>query len=229
MKSLKAFLCEADIDWIGSGWEPSSTYQIITNHYHDKITPENINSQLSNLVDNHKWNTYKSEWVKKSSVLNKESEIDAYIDNIFKNGRYDRYHDFEKEIIRTRYRTNLLNDIKHSIDVNKQMIRNIKLDSSCVFGAIAFHSGDMKKYSEGYLKISDKSTKNKLVLEYTDNEVEALKLNIVGDLLDLLTSYKETKLLTESAGIGSKFANSINIRFDNNFKEGKLAVLKFKG
>lgn len=223
MKTLKAFLCEADIDWIGSGWEPSSTYQIITNHYHDKITPENINAQLSDLVDNHKWNTYKTEWVKKSSMVSKESEIDAYIDDQFKTGNYSKYVD--RDIVRMK----LLNDIKHSIDVTKQMIRNIKLDSSCVFGAIAFHSGDMKKYSEGYLKISDRSTKNKLVLEYTDNEVEALKLNTVGDLLDLLTSYKETKLLTESAGIGSKFANSINIRFDNNFKEGKLAVLKFKG
>lgn len=223
MKTLKAFLCESDIDWIGSGWEPSSTYQIITNHYHDKITPENINAQLSNLVDNYKWNTYKTEWVKKSSILKGESEIDAYIDDQFKTGNYSKYVD------RDTVRMKLLNDIKNTIDVTEKMLRNIKLDSKCAFGAIDFHSGRMKKYITGYLKISDMTYKNKLVLECTDNEAEALKLSTVGDLLDLLASYKETKLLTESAGIGSKFANSINISFDNNFKEGKLAVLKFKG
>ena len=64
MKTLKTFLCEADIDWIGSGWEPSKTYQIIKNHYCDKLTPENIQAQLNDLVNNHKWDLIKGVWVK---------------------------------------------------------------------------------------------------------------------------------------------------------------------
>mgnify|MGYP007112561186 CR=1 FL=1 len=119
MKTLKAFLCEADIDWIGSGWEPSHTYQLIRNHYHDKITPENINAQLSNLVDNYKWNTYKTEWVKKSSILKGESEIDAYIDDQFKSGNYSKYVD------RDTVRMKLLNDIKNTIQKIVESKENI--------------------------------------------------------------------------------------------------------
>lgn len=301
MKTLKNFLCEADIDWIGSGWEPSHTYQLIRNHYYDKLTPENIKAQLDDLVNNHKWDTKNRVWIKKSSMVGGESEIDAYIDNLFKTNsnyrdyKYDNFdeyvkaqydsfvnfafkknnpHDWVKdengnvmdidkwlktssryskfsyepkttwheyyekqweEINKKKantiahYRKSLSDKIKDTVDVTEKMLRDIKLDSKCAFGVIDFHSGRMKKSSEGYLKISDKSTKNKLILEYTKNKSEALKLRKVGDLLDLLMSYKETKLLTEEAQIGTKFANSINIGVDYDFKTGAIGILKFKG
>ena len=301
MKTLKTFLCEADIDWIGSGWEPSKTYQIIKNHYCDKLTPENIQAQLNDLVNNHKWDLIKGVWVKKSSIVDNAKDIDDYIKNLFNtNNNYSDYkfntfdeyveaqydsfvnfafkknnpHDWVKDengnvvdlnkwlkmpsqysrfswepettwseyyekkwedISKKKEQTikslhqSLLNSIKNVISVNEKMIRNIRLNPKCIFGAIKFHSGSMAKSSSGYLKISDKSTKTKLVLEYTNNKAESIPLRTVGELLDLLMSYKETKLLTESADIGSKFANSINISFDGDFKNGTMGVLKFKG
>lgn len=296
MKTLKNFLCEADINWIGSGFDESRSYQLISNPYYDKITPDNIRSQISDLVNNYKWDTRAMRWVKRAFTVNKESEIDAYIDDQLKTNinyseyRYDSFdeyiksqHDYyvnfghdksphnwvkdengdamdinkwlnttsqlshkqkswkeyyeneweritkSKSSTIERLRRSLLDNMKYTIDVTEQMLRNIKLDSSCVFGAVAFHTGHIKKHVFGYVKMSGMSSKNKLVLEYTDNKAEALKWDTVGDLIDFLSSYKETKLLTESAGIGSKYGNSINISFDNNFKEGKMAVLKFKG
>lgn len=301
MKTLKNFLCEADIDWIGSGWEPSHTYQLVKNHYYDKLTPENIKAQLDDLINNHKWDVVNKEWVKNTTIVGSESEIDDYIKNLFNTNsnyrdykfdtfdeyveaQYDSFvnfafkknnpHDWVKDengnvmdldkwlTVSSRYskfsyepkttwreyyekqwediskkkeqtfknlHQSLSNKIKNVIAVDEKMIRNIKLSSKCVFGAIKFHSGNMAKSSNGYLKISDKSTKTKLVLEYTDNKAEAMTLKTVGELLDLLMSYKETKLLTESADIGSKFANSINIGFDDDFKKGMIGILKFKG
>lgn len=300
MKDLKSYLTESDIDWIGSGWEPSDTYQIIENHYRDKITPENIQSQLNDLVNNYKWDLSKREWVKRSSMVDNANDIDAYIKNVFNTNinyrdfKYDtvdqfiedKYNSFvnfnfkvnnphnwvkdengnvmdldkwlkmpsqysrfsweqettwrqyyeeqwkaiskEKEETVDWFRKNLSLKIKNTIDVTEQMIRNIRLSPEYTFGVVAFHSGRMTKRASGYLKISDKSTKSKLFLEYTNNKAEAMPLRTVGELLDLLMSYKETKLLTESAGIGSKFANSINISFDSDFKDGVMGILKFK-
>lgn len=301
MKTLKEYIVESDVDWIGSGWEPLHTYQLTNNHYYDKITPENIKAQLDDLINNHKWDVVKKEWVNNTSTVGSESEIDDYIKNLFNTNtnyrdykfdtfdeyieaQYDSFvnfafkknnpHDWVKDEngnvidldkwikMPSRYsrfswepettwseyyekkweeiskkkdqsiknlRKSLLDDIKNTISVSEKMIRDIKLSPKCVFGSIKFGSGRMTKSSDGYLKISDKSTKTKLVLEYTTNKAESLSLRKVGDLLDLLMSYKETKLLTEEANIGTKYANSINIGIDRDLKSGIIGILKFKG
>ena len=47
---IENYLVERDIDWKGSGWETGNTIQLTRNHYHDKLTPENIKAQLEDVA-----------------------------------------------------------------------------------------------------------------------------------------------------------------------------------
>ena len=119
--------------------------------------------------------------------------------------------------------------LRDAIDVSERMIRNIKLDKDIKFGSIAFNSGRMTREKNGYLKIGEKSIEGKtLFLEYCENESEAIELPTVGDLLDLIYKYNEVKLSIPVGVLNTKYANSINVKFDNNFNTGQLGILRFR-
>lgn len=139
--------------------------------------------------------------------------VDNYKWNKFKNEWVDKETDSSKD----------------SVDVTEKMLRNIKLNKEIEFGSIAFGSGRQTTKAEGYVKIGEKSKEGKILyLEYCENESEAIDLPTVGDLLDLIYKYKEVKPVTPAGVLNTKYANSINIRFTNDFSEGQLGILKFK-
>jgi len=302
MKSISEFIKES-VEWVGSGWEPSCCYQLIENHYADKLTSENIKDHLDNLINNHKWHKSKWEWVKKEPELDSESDIENWVTKELKpesNSSYENYdlekfeqlakkiydsfvnnhgdgpHDWVKDkegkVIKLEDWLNLPCDydklgwrsenprtwkerieedweklqknkesskkwlidyaksyLKNTIDISENTIRNIKLDDQITFGSIAFGSGRMTRSKEGYLKISEETKEGKnLILQYTDKKEEALELKTVGDLLDLIFKYKETKVETPAGVLNTRWANSINVKFDPNLKEGQLGIIRFR-
>jgi len=41
--------------------------------------------------------------------------------------------------------------------------------------------------------------------------------------------YKETKIYTPVGVLNTNFANSINVQFSRDFKQGRLGILRFRG
>lgn len=297
MKSLTQYIKES-VNWVGSGWEASCTYQLTQNQFYDKLTPENIKNHLKDLVDNYKWHTSKHEWVSKETDLNSESELENWVDDHLLRGKNSNYYNFNlkdvKELIKKIYdefvnyysgphkfiknkdgevvsmedwlkmpcdykvyynvktwedyfnrewkeiqdnkektKRFLINYGKSyltdAVDITENTIRNIKLDKKIEFGSIAFGSGRQTRQEIGYVKIGEKSKEGKtLFLEYCEDESEAIDLPTVGDLLDLIYKYKEVKLLTPAGVLNTKYANSINVKFYNDFSKGRLGILKFR-
>lgn len=278
-KALLTTSLNESCDWVGSGWEPSCTYQLVENHYHDKLTTENIIEHLNDLIDNYKWD---GEWIEKEPLLNSENDIDKWasfkIDN---NGNYRKYkyntleeyerdeykssrsllpfnlwlkkkHDdwckwddrtndeyyqeqyqqIQKDKLETYkyYKNEAKRYLNRSVDITEEKIRNIQLNKEIHFGSIAFGSGRETRSTEGYLKINEKTKPGKILyLEYTNKLKDALAINTVGDLFDLMFKYKETKIYTPVGVLNTNFANSINVRFSRDFKQGRLGILRFRG
>ncbi len=120
--------------------------------------------------------------------------------------------------------------LKHTISISESYLRNIKLDKDIEFGSVTSGSGRQTREAHGYLKIGEGTTEGKtLILSYTENESEALKLKTLGDLLDLLYQYTKVKLETPAGVLNTRWANAIILfPVDNKLTKAKVGIIKFR-
>ncbi len=119
--------------------------------------------------------------------------------------------------------------LNNSKTISEETLRNIKLKETIFFGRINKKYGNVVgDGKEAYLKISNETVEGKtLVLTYTDNKEESIKFERVGDVFDLLFKYKTIKIETPEGVLNTRWANSINLKFTWDFKEGELGILRF--
>ena len=120
--------------------------------------------------------------------------------------------------------------LKNTVDKSENDLRNIKLEKKIRFGSVTAGAGRQTRHEVGYIKIGEGSKEGKtLILEYTENESEAIKLETLGDLLDLLYKYKKCKLMTPAGVLNTKYANAIVLYpLDNKLEKAIVGIIKFR-
>lgn len=120
--------------------------------------------------------------------------------------------------------------LKNTTSISESHLRNIKLDKDIEFGSVTGGAGRQTREEHGYLKIGEETKEGKtLILTYTKNESEALELNTLGDLLDLLYQYKKVKLETPAGVLNTRWASAIILfPMDSKLTKVRVGVIKFR-